>query len=195
MATWINTQQNNYKHKKFIMKNQIIYDKWTEFIYNHKYKEYFISNEEEWYNNFDLIKRYINENNKRPSSVDKDNKIKQLGSWISAQQNNYKKKLKIMNNQKIYDIWTSFINDDKYKEYFISNEEEWHNKLESIKEYIDNNNKRPSATNRNTKIKQMGKWLSDQQTNYKKKIKIMKNEEIYNTYTNFINDDKYKDFL
>jgi len=30
-----------------------------------------------------------------------------------------------MANEEIYKIWTDFINNDKYKKYFISNEDSW----------------------------------------------------------------------
>jgi hypothetical protein len=41
-----------------------------------------------------------------------------MGQWIGTQQTNYKKKDNIMKNEEIYDKWTDFINDDKYKKYF-----------------------------------------------------------------------------
>jgi hypothetical protein len=100
------------------MKNQEIYDKWTTFMNDDKYKEYFIDNNELWFNNLEKVKQYIDYNNKRPSAVDKNKEIKQLGLWISHQQTNYKKKEQIMKNQEIYDKWTELINDDKYKKYF-----------------------------------------------------------------------------
>ena len=62
-------------------------------------------------------------NNKRPSDSDKNSDIKQLGSWINTQQQNYKNKKQIMSNEEIYNKWTEFINDKKYISYFQSNEE------------------------------------------------------------------------
>ena len=59
-------------------------------------------------------------NNKRPSQHDKDKQIKQLGSWIQYQQDNYKKKAYIMTNEEIYNNWKNLLNDDKYKQYFIT---------------------------------------------------------------------------
>jgi hypothetical protein len=77
-----------------------------------------MSNEKEWYNNLEQIKQYIDKNYQRPSARNKNKKIKQMGSWISTQQKNYKKKTYIMKNQAIYDKWTEFINDDKYRKFF-----------------------------------------------------------------------------
>lgn len=72
------------------------------------------NNREIWIIKLDRVKQYINENHKRPSSIDKNIEIKTLGSWISNQQSNYKKKLQIMKDQEIYDKWTNFINDEQY---------------------------------------------------------------------------------
>jgi hypothetical protein len=97
-----------------------------------------------------------------------------------------------MKNSKIYNIWTQFINDPKYKIYFESNEELWMKTLDKIKLYIDTNNKRLSTHDKGIKIKQLGIWINCQQKNYKKKEFIMKNSEIYNLWTDFMNDSKYK---
>ena len=45
---------------------------------------------------------------------------------------------------------------------------------------------------KNNTIKQLGKWLSHQLSNYKEKSKIMANEIIYNTFTQFLQEyEKY----
>jgi hypothetical protein len=182
LGQWFNHQQTQYK--KNIMKTKEIYDNWTKFINDEKYIEYFMSNKELWYNKFNKLISYIDVNNKIPSHINKD--IKQLGSWVYTQQRQYKKKTYIMKNKEIYDTWTKFINDEKYIKYFISNEELWYNKLDEVISYIDINNKRPSLNDTNKYIKQLGQWFDNQQSNYKKKEKIMKINEIYNTWTKFI---------
>jgi len=100
-----------------------------------------------------------------------------------------------MSNLDIYNKWYDFINNEKYKTYFISNEDEWKNNLKELKIYIDNNNKRPSQCNKNNNIKILGNWIQNQIRNYKEKTYIMTNIEIYNDWTNFINDDKYKKYF
>jgi hypothetical protein len=60
----ISNQQNNYTKKERKMKNEEIYNKWTEFIT--EYQEYFLDNEIQWINTLEGVKKYINENNKRP---------------------------------------------------------------------------------------------------------------------------------
>jgi superfamily II DNA/RNA helicase len=99
-----------------------------------------------WIERLDKIKKYIDENNKRPSSkYNKNPEIKSNGMWIVTQQKNYKKNKNIMKNKKIRKLWEAFINDPKYSKYFLSNEKEWKLRLEGVKKYIDENNKRPST--------------------------------------------------
>ena len=39
--------------------------------------------------------------------------------------------------KEIYDIWTEFINDPKYKKYFFSYKEIWYNILKNLKKFIN----------------------------------------------------------
>jgi hypothetical protein len=195
LGHWTNSQQIKYKKKEFIVKNEEIYNKWTEFINDDKYKKYFISNEEKWINILEEIKQYIHTNNKLPSRSDEIIQIKKLGYWIKSQRVNYKKKKEIMLNEKIYNSWTLFINDPKYEKYFLSNEDAWNKLLEEVKKYMDENNKRPSLIDKDDKIKKSAEWLGTQSKNYNKKENIMKNEEIYNKWTEFITSEKYKKYF
>jgi len=174
------------------MKDENIYNLWTEFINDNKYKKFFEDNNIIWINKLELVKKYIDENNKKPSTTYKNNEIKILGSWISNQQQNYKSKKNIMENENIYNLWTEFINNDKYKKFFEDNNIIWINKLNEVIKYINENNKRPSKHDKNNEIKILGSWISTQQTNYKDKKDIMKYENIYNLWTEFINNNKYK---
>jgi hypothetical protein len=195
ISNWIRTQNGNFKKRFKIMKNEEIYNKWTNFINDDKYKEYFLDNDIIWNNNLVNVKKYIDDNNKRPSKHDKSIEIKNLGSWVSAQQNNYKTKSHIMSSEEIYNKWTDFINDDKYKEYFLDNDIVWSNTLEKVKNYIDDNKKRPPGCGKDKEIKTLGKWISTQQNKYKTRKEIMKTEEVYNKWTDFINDDVYKSYF
>jgi antitoxin component HigA of HigAB toxin-antitoxin module len=172
------------------MQNEIIRGKWEDFI--SKYKIYFLANEEEWLNTLESVKNYIDNNNKRPSTTSKDTYIKKIGLWISTQNNNYSQNKNIMLKNIIREKWLEFINDIKYKIYFLSNEEEWLNTLESVKKYIDNNNKRPSQHDKDINIKILGSWIGTQQKNYSKKEYIMKNDIIRGKWKEFINNTKYR---
>ena len=152
-------------------------------------------NEKKWFDKLEKTKEFMNENKKRPKNRSEDEEEKRLGKWISAQMTNYKKKSYIMKEQEIYDTWTQFINDSKYKEYFIDNNEKWYEDLEKTKEFMNENKKRPKMKSPDEEEKRLSKWISHQITNYKKKSQIMKEQEIYDAWTQFINDSKYKEYL
>ena len=192
---WISHQVTNYQKKDKSMSASNIIKLWEDFINDDKYKKYFISNKEVWNLNLEWVKKYIDENKKRPSSTDKNKDIKIHGSWICNQLQNYQKKEHIMLDETIQKLWEDFINDDKYKEYFLSNEEVWKLKLEWVKKYINKNKKRPSTTDKNNDVKIYGSWISHQQQNYQKKEQIMLDDNIRKLWEDFINDDKYKEYF
>ena len=121
------------------MADDDIYNSWTEFITSEQYKKYFLTNNdkwdnksdqvnhkrsstrdkiEKWYNKLDQVKQYIDINNKKPSSIDKIELIKQLGMWLSSQLTYSKKREYIMTDDDIYKSWNEFITCDIYKKYF-----------------------------------------------------------------------------
>ena len=175
------------------MKDENIRKMWEEFIGNDKYKKYFLSNEEIWKDNLEKIKEYIDQNKKKPSSTDKNEDIRSLGQWLCNQLTNYKNNEHIMKDENIRKMWEEFTSDERYKEYFLSNEEIWKDNLEKIKEYIDKYKKRPSDKDKD--IKYIGKWLYSQTQNYKNNEHIMKDENIRKMWEEFIGNDKYKKYF
>jgi superfamily II DNA/RNA helicase len=106
LGRWRWSQVKNYKLKKYIMKNEIIYNKWKKFIED--YKKYFLSNEEIWINNLEQFKFFIDINKRKPSYSSKNIDEQKLGYWLTNQitrQNVYTK-----NTYKINELWVSFIN-------------------------------------------------------------------------------------
>ncbi len=83
------------------------------------------------------------------------------------------------------------MNDPQYKEYFKSNSEIWNDTLKIIIDHINQHHSLP--TNKNNQY--LCSWIKTQQHNYKNKKKIMKNEIIYNKWTEFINDLQYKQYF
>jgi hypothetical protein len=150
--------------------------------------------EEEFIINLKKIKNYIDINNKRPSQHDNDKITKTLGQWISTEITNYRKKQNNMINLNINKKWTEFINSDKYKKYFIVDTigEKFISSLNKVKKYIDINNKIPSQQDNDKNITILANWIITQQYYYNNKIHNMKDEKIYNKWTEFINSDKYK---
>jgi hypothetical protein len=181
MANWIGTQQKNYDKEQFIMKNKEIRKRWEQFV--EKYNEYFKSNEEIWNEKLEKVIQYINENHKKPSTIDKNKEIKQMANWIGTQQKNYDKEQQIMENKEIRKRWEQFV--EEYNGYFKSNEE-WNEMLKNINIYIEKNNKIPNRKNNDKKVKQMQYWIDHQNRNFSKREDIMKYDEKRMEWKNFI---------
>jgi superfamily II DNA or RNA helicase len=82
-----------------------------------------------WYENLEKVKKYIDENGKRPTQ--KTNK--ELCSWITYQIKSSKERKYIMKIDEIYSLWNNFVNDARYKQYFdLDNIRDWKIKLEEV---------------------------------------------------------------
>jgi ribosomal RNA-processing protein 8 len=175
------------------MKDKIKYNLWTSFL--EEYKQYIKNFEDIWYQHFEDLKTFIAENRKCPrqcikKSVEHNNELV-LGKWLSHQQKNYKNKNESMREKNKYDLWTEFL--EKYKGYFISDDDNWYTKFEELKIFIDKNNKTPIAKSKNEIEKTLANWLSSNQQKYKIKSQSMKDEAKYKLWTKFL--EEYKDLL
>jgi superfamily II DNA or RNA helicase len=148
-----------------------------------------------WNEKLEQVKKYIDENKKRPSKVKTDSKIKILCEWVSTQIKNYDKKAYIMSDPTIYSTWTDFITNPQYSEYFVDNITAWNNTLSELKTYLDTNKKRPSGRDNDIKIKTLGRWLIRQIINYDKKTQIMSDPTIYSAWTDFITSQEYSEYF
>jgi len=182
---WISHNKKHYIKNSGLMKIKKIKTSWEEIIT--EYNDYFLSNEELWYEKLENVKEYIKKNNKRPSEDDKDKEIKQLGNWVSSQIHNYKQSKCIMENVDIRKSWEEFITE--YNDYFLSNEEIWYQNLEKVKKFIDENKKLPWTRH----INKLGNWISMQKQNYIKTKCIMKNIDIRTSWEEFTTE--YNDYF
>ena len=180
---WITAQKRNYKYHKEIMKNDMIYKKFGDFL--ETYKEYFLLRKDLWNNKFVKLIEYIDKTKKLPLKDDEDKDVKKIGIWLSVQKKNYKIRKEIMNDNIIYNKFKNFL--EKYKEYFLSKDEIWNTKLEQVINYINDNNKLPSAADKDKEIKNLGKWIQHQKENFNKHLHIMKYDDIiYNKFKKFL---------
>ncbi len=195
IGKWLSSQLKNYKNYNDQLKHDKFRKCFENFMKDKSYYKHFISDEDQWIEYLTEVKNYIDNNKKRPSSTDKNADIKFIGLWITRQTKNYKENTNLMSNYNLRILWEEFINDDKYKKYFISNEELWFETLEKVKKYIDVNNKRPSQLDSNVEVGYFGKWLTTQGQNHKKIIDIMKNENIRKQWENFIQSEQYQEYF
>jgi hypothetical protein len=193
MATWISNQLKNYPKKIQIMEKLEIQILWEDFTNNPKYSNYLLSREEHWKYKLEKIKQFIDVHNRRHTKESKNQDEKMLGEWISTQLKNYPKKIAIMKNQEIRQLWEKFVNEPKYFNYFISKEDDWKVKLEKIKQFIDVHNRRPAKESKDEK--KQATWISVQIKSYPKKKYIMGKIEIRKLWENFVNEPKYSTYF
>jgi hypothetical protein len=164
LASWVSSQKQNYKNKEHIMKNNNdIVKEWECFIEKHSIL--FRTNEEVWMDTLQKVCEYIEQYKKRPFASSKDNKISSLGNWLTFQRKNYENKEQIMGNEEIRKIWEDFVN--KYQEVIMSNDELWRYNLNSLENYVIENNKMPSIYSKILNEKKLGTYVHHQKHNYK----------------------------
>ena len=146
-----------------------------------------------WYENLEKVKMFINDNKKTPSQTSKNKDEKQLGGWLSHQKKNYKKQKEAMSlNEPRRSVFEQF--QEEYKEYFLTNIDIWHDKLDKVKYFIIENNKRPNQYSSNVDEKILGQWLRSQIKNYKKQKQAMSlNDPRRNIFEEFL--DEYKEYI
>jgi hypothetical protein len=148
---------------------------------------YICKNELVWIEKLESVKKYMNDNKKRPLDRDKDNKVIKLAAWINSQQQNHKHNIKLMKKSNIKKLWEDFINDEKYKIYFTCRKEVWISQFELVKKYIDENKKMPLQSFIDKDGKKLGQWINKQKENYKNKMNTVYNDTIIRQlWENFI---------
>jgi superfamily II DNA or RNA helicase len=114
---WLSNNKKYYINNSCIMNtNTKVKGLWEEFV--EEYSEYFKSNEEKWNEKLKDVKKYIDENKRKPSPTDKNEKINTLGIWISLTKGQYNRIDRIMKQPKFRKLWEDFI--EEYSEYFTT---------------------------------------------------------------------------
>ena len=184
---------NNYKQKIKCMRDEKKYNLWTEFMNDPEYNYAFINFDNIWNTNFKILKKYIEDNGKRPPLRNKS--CEKIAKWFSHQSNNYYKKDRSMSDPIKYQLWTEFMNDSKYKCAFRNLDDEWSSHFEKSQLYINQYKHRPSHHSKENEVKFLGNWLTNQQKNYKNKIKSMNEPYKQHLWYNFITDPKYRQYF
>lgn len=137
---------------------------------------------------------YMDTEKKRPNSRTP------LGGWVNKQIEYYDSDINkckyIMKNPNVHQSWSE--TRTKYSDYLcIDRVKNWKNMLSKVIEYMDNNNKPPSQINTSKDIKNLGKWISHNKTNYNDDItksrNLMKNSEVRQLWCETV--DKYSTLL
>jgi ribosomal RNA-processing protein 8 len=192
LASWLSNQQTYYKDKILGMSNKTRYNIWTKFIDEHK--KYFKNNEEIWDEKFIELKTFMEKNHKRPNTKSKNEIEAKLGYWLVDQLIDYRNIPHTMLNETRYNEWTTFMeNMEKYGQYVMNDDETWKYKFALLKKFIEGNKKRPSKNSKNKLEKDLGVWMTNTNSSYKKKEKGMKDKARYNLWTTFL--EEYKEYF
>jgi len=90
LGRWVSTQKRDEGVLRIIWTNPDVRKTWETTV--KKYSEYLYDPYEKWYNTLEKVCEYMDRENKAPNHIDKNPEIKTLGSWVSNQKTNYKKK-------------------------------------------------------------------------------------------------------
>ncbi len=177
------------------MADDDIYEYWNEFIQESPYNYYFTDFSIEWFETLNNVKKYIDTYDTRPFQRSKHLTEKKLGTWLDEQTKNGKLRKQLMSDDNIYESWVEFIQDPKYSKCFSDSSKKWFNKLEKVKEYIDEFNAVPTNYSTDTNTKKLGYWLTHHERLAKRRKEIMRDEYIYERWLVFINDPKYSKYF
>jgi hypothetical protein len=162
---------------------------WDEFINDPKYNIHVTSADVSWKIKLDRVKKYIDTNNDRPTYYKcKNTDNVDLGKWLDHQISNYNTRIDIVhNNTEIRLLWEQFI--EKYKTYFMTQEEKWIEKLDHCKKFIKEHKKRPNTKSHNTEERTMAYWIINQIKNFRNKSEILgETESLQQLWIPFIAD-------
>jgi superfamily II DNA or RNA helicase len=186
LGVFLLNNNKRYKDNTMDIERKQIYE---NFINDEKYRYYFMDDEQKWIYALNLLKNYFNTFNKKPNLSKSDKKSSFLYRWLNNQITAYKQKSRIMKNEKNYKLWEEFINNEKYKQYFINEEQKWINNLECLKTHYDQFNDNPK------KNSYLNKWISHQIQNYKHNKDRLSNANYRKLWEEFINDKKYSQYF
>ena len=190
LGQWISHQNQNYKKFQEAMKDPEKRKKWEQMI--EKYKEYFKSYDEIWYENYKNLIEFIKNNERKPSFyTKKNNEEKKLGLWVRTQISNYKKNQKSMKDEDKRKKWDELL--ENYKEYIKSNDELWYENYNKLIEFFENNERKPTEISKDSIEKKIAKWVSGQTQNYKKNQQSMKDEDKRKKWEELL--EKYNEYF
>ena len=194
-ATWLSNQQKSVKTRRYIMKENDISELWISFVTSEEFKKYFPDTKQDWKQNLENTKKFIKDNRRKPISTSKNEYEKYLGMWTSSQITKYNYKRFIMADEEIYQMWGEFISSKEYAQYFLDNKERWKRELENVKKYIQKTGKRPTETCKNKNEKQLKRWIVTQVMSFEPRDYIMKEDDIYQLWKDFIYSDEFKKYF
>lgn len=178
LGNWTSIQLYNYSKNNLKLEQQ---KKWDELL--KKYNELFLNDEEKWYKNFNELKKFLDDNKRRPIKNDS------IHNWFHCQQQNYIKEDKSMKNKIIKKDWEKF-NKDYEKILKVEDDVKiWMDTLDKVKAFILKNNAKPISYSKEPNEKSLGQWVADQFTKEKKEIGQFKKNIVKEKWNSFVQEN------
>lgn len=175
MGQWLSRHSGYYRTKRFVMRDDDVYNAMKEF----KEKYHIIDPKQAWYDNLERIRNFIKENGRIPKSSE--------DRWVYNQITKFNNKTYCMKDPAIYKEFSQFLEENIM--YIAQTRRKYNNmaKVETIYAWyirlniIENCIKEDTCLNR-----EHVKWLINQKINFKKRRGVMKDKDIYTTFTTFL---------
>ena len=214
LGRWLNQQKQSYKKNEGSVWDVPECKKlWEDFKSDPHFSKYFMTDHQEiWKDNLEKVKKIMlifKRKGKRRRTKSENTEDERLRHWLSNQKKSYKKKEStVWNDPECKELWEEFINDERFKAYLMTDQENWKDTLEKVKKNMLKIKKRPSErakaaeqaeqTEKTEKAqeKRLGKWVNRQNENYKKNERtVWKDPECKKLWEEFINDEQYAKYL
>jgi len=186
LLMWLVNQKYKYKRKIKIMSEEKYIKKWENLIKDKRFKHLFLSYEERWYRNFNILKQYVNKHNELPRYLNME--YQYLYNWIKQQNYNYINQSNAMKKKEIYELWHNFKNKNKYL--FLSSKELWFINYNLLINYINKYNKLPKKNSSGPNKNNLYKWYKKQEHNFNNYLGLMRTSQMIQIWEEYKN--KYK---
>jgi len=135
-----------------------------------------------WKKNLKELKEFIKI--KKPLAKSMDENERKNGKWLESQVFDFKHNQNIMKLPEIKQLWTEFTQQNK--SLFILPNELWTSHLETLEDFIIENNRLPTQSSSESKeIINVAKWIIRNNEQMTKNEKAMKDEEIRSEWIDF----------
>ena len=141
-----------------------------------------------WDEKLQMVKNWIDKNEKRPSCTSKDLEEKKLGNWLVLQAQNYKNNKESLGIESNRIEWYKFITDEKYSKYFLTVEEKWHSNFNQVVEFIKKKGFKPKKSSKDSHELKLADWLSHQLENKSSNKKSIKNPVLLEIFNKFLDE-------
>lgn len=180
LAVWSNRQKDGKFGGHQHLKNM-----WIEFINTKEIKILFLNEINHWKYTLNYLYVYYKNNKKFPQNNTDEMK------WYRSNVIDYNNETGIIfENDECNNLWENFVNDKDINHINFGgkdHEKYWHERLNSIQNYIKLNNKLPVSGKLSTKEEVSdNRWLHRQNINYKENKKTMKRKNIKVEWVKFV---------